>query len=135
MVSGKEQVFKNDEFGKYIYITEFPTKNKKLNKYLNDNKQILISRQIRKFDEHKGKKCIYISNITRQEQIAFIGNVEYFGGGLLCIIPKSNTELNLDKIIIYLNSDKFKHNFNYSGRFKIGHRQLSKSYINRTYIE
>ena len=36
---------------------------------------------------------------------------------------------NLEKIVDYLNSDTFKSNYMYSGRFKIGHRQLSNSYI------
>ncbi len=46
MISGKEDVFKNDEYGnieilngenkidKYIYIEKYPSENEKLNKYL-----------------------------------------------------------------------------------------------------
>jgi len=42
-----------------------------------------------------------------------------------------NLELGdiLDRTISYLNSDIFKKIFTYSNRFKIGHRQLSKSFI------
>ena len=45
--------------------------------------------------------------------------------------PKIN--INLDKIVVYLNSIEFRKNFIYSGRFKIGHRQISKSYIDNSW--
>ena len=60
MVSGKEKVFKNSEFGtiellikknekaKYILVKEFPTENEKLNNYLLENKKELIERKIKK---------------------------------------------------------------------------------------
>ena len=122
MVTGKESVFKNNEYGnievlnnkriknKYILIREFPTKNKELNKYMLDNKEELIKRKIRKFNESNwfewgalrnyntiiesmGKECIYICNLTRNEQVAFIGEVTYFGGDLIILIPKKKCNL------------------------------------------
>ena len=49
------------------------------------------------------------------------------------MIPKNN--INLENIIKYLNSDNFKNNYMYSGRFKLGHKQLSNSiYSNLTII-
>jgi adenine-specific DNA-methyltransferase len=156
LVSGKENVYKNKEHGnievlngenkldKYIFIEEFPSDNQKINEYLLTNKCELISRKIKKFNEKNwfewgaprnlekikeniGKECIYIYNISRQKNIAFKGNVRNFGGGLIILIPKE--KINLDNVIYYLNSDEFKSNFMFSGRFKIGHRQISKSYI------
>jgi len=156
IVSGKDEVYKNKEYGnievlngenkldKYIYIQKFPDENEKINKYLLEHKKILIERRIKKFDENNwfewgaprniksinkniGNKCIYIYNLTRKENIAFLGKVNYFGGGLIMIQPKK--DCNLEKIIVYLNSKDFKENFIFSGRFKIGHRQLSNSYI------
>jgi hypothetical protein len=41
---------------------------------------------------------------------------------------------NLNNIVSYLNSDLFKNNFMFSGRFKIGHRQISNSYIPNEYL-
>jgi adenine-specific DNA-methyltransferase len=119
-------------------------KNDKINEYLLKHKKILIERKIRKFNNDNwfewgaprnittiknniGKDCIYIYNLTRKTKIAFLGKVNYFGGSLLILIPKKECDLN--KIISYLNSDIFKSNFLFSGRFKIGHRQISKSYI------
>jgi adenine-specific DNA-methyltransferase len=157
MVTGKESVYKNDTFGnitllnkknvrdKYIFIHEFPTSNEELNKYMLENKDILINRKIKKYTEKNwwlwgaprnqkkienniGKKCIYVSNLTRNKEVAFEGKVEYFGGSLLMMIPKK--EVDLKKMVKYLNSDTFKENYTFSKRFKIGHRQLcNSSYI------
>jgi len=161
LVTGKESVYKNKEHGniellngenkrdKYIFIEEFPSTNEKINKYLLSYKDELMSRKIKKFNEKNwfewgaprniktikenfGKECIYIYNLTRHKNIAFKGKVNYFGGGLIIIIPKK--KINLDNIISYLNSDDFKSNFMFSGRFKIGHRQISNSYIPDNYL-
>ena len=156
MVTGKEDVYKNNEYGnitllnkqnirdKYIFINTFPTSNEALNIYLLTHKNALINRKIKKFtdsdwfkwgaprnqkniENNIGKKCIYVSNLTRNKEIAFEGKVEYFGGALLMMIPKK--EVDLKKIVEYLNSDTFKENYTFSGRFKIGHRQLCNASI------
>lgn len=157
LVSGKESVFKNQELGnvevitgfgvkeKYILIDEFSEANLQLKDYLLRSKPELLSRKIRKFDysnwfewgalrnikvmkEKQDHTCIYISNLSRKETVAFTGKVNYFGGNLLMLIPK-NPDLNLKKAVEYLNSTAFRENFTFSGRFKIGQRQLSNSYI------
>ncbi len=161
LVSGKEEVYKNDELGnievlngenkleKYIYIETFPCENKKINKHLLKYKTELIERGIRKFNENNwfewgaprnitainnnlGKDCIYIYNLTRKANIAFIDKVKYFGGCLIMLQPKK--KCNLNNIVSYLNSDTFKENFMFAGRFKIGHRQISNSYIPSEYL-
>ena len=161
LVTGKESVYKNKEYGniellngenkldKYIFIEKFPCNNQKINEYLMTYKDELMSRKIKKFNEKNwfewgaprniktikenlGKECIYIYNLTRHQNIAFKGNVKYFGGGLIILIPKK--KINLDYVISYLNSDDFKSNFMFSGRFKIGHRQISNSYIPDNYL-
>ena len=161
LVSGKEEVFKNEELGnievlngedkvnKYIYIKSYPCKDDKINTHLLHHKKALIDRGIRKFDEYNwfewgaprnittinnniGKDCIYIYNLTRRPNIAFLGKVKYFGGGLIMLKPKKECDLN--NIVSYMNSNKFKDNFMFSGRFKIGHRQISNSYIPVAYL-
>ena len=161
LVSGKEDVYKNEELGnievlngedkvdKYIYIENYPCENEKINKHLLQYKKELIERGIRKFNENNwfewgaprnittihtnlGKDCIYINNITRKPNVAFLGNVNYFGGGLIMLKPKK--KCNLNNIVSYMNSDKFKDNFMFSGRFKIGHRQICNSYIPNEYL-
>ena len=161
LVSGKEEVYKNAELGnievlngedkidKYIYIEKYPCENDKINKHLFQYKNELIGRGIRKFNENNwfewgaprnittinaniGKDCIYVYNLTRTPKVAFLGKVNYFGGGLLMLKPKK--KCNLNNIVSYLNSNKFKDNFMFSGRFKIGHRQICNSYIPAEYL-
>lgn len=161
MVSGREGVFKNDQFGtmdvlngkdgkdKYIMVDSFPTKNADLNAYLLDHKADLIERKIRKFNETNwfewgalrnyakvtdkmGEDCIYVKTLTRDVDVAFVDTVSYFGGGLIALIPKadvSHTPDLLSKTVALLNSKEFRENYLYSGRFKIGQRQLCKSLI------
>ena len=157
MVTGKEKVYKNKKYGniellnakekkdKYIWLKDFPTENTELNEYMLLNKDILIRRKIKKFTEnnwwnwgglrnikniekHKGKSCIYISTLTRKKEVAFIDKVQYFGGGLIIMIPKK--PVNIKKLADYMNGDDFKSNYMYSGRFKIGHKQLSNCLFN-----
>jgi adenine-specific DNA-methyltransferase len=161
LVSGKEDVYKNEELGniellnghnkveKYIYIENYPCENTKINEYLLQHKNDLITRGIRKFNEknwfewgaprninvinsNKGKDCIYIYNLTRKSDVSFLGKVSYFGGGLIMLKPKKMCDLN--KIVAYINSNTFKANFMFSGRFKIGHRQICNSYIPNDYL-
>jgi adenine-specific DNA-methyltransferase len=156
LVSGKEEVYKNEELGniellngenkveKYIYIENYPCEDAKINEYLLQHKNELITRGIRKFTEknwfewgaprnidainsNKTKDCIYIYNLTRKSNVSFLGKVSYFGGGLIMLKPKKMCDLN--KIVAYINSNTFKANFMFSGRFKIGHRQICNSYI------
>lgn len=161
LVSGKEDVYKNEELGnievlngedkidKYIYIENFPCENEKINKHLLHHKKVLIERGIRKFNDNNwfewgaprnittinnniGKDCIYIYNLTRKSNVSFLGKVNYFGGGLIILMPKK--KCNLNNIVSYINSNTFKDNFMFSGRFKIGHRQISNSYIPSEYL-
>jgi len=162
LVSGKEEVYKNQTLGniellngenkidKYIYIKNFPCEDEKINTYLLEHKKELIARGIRKFNENNwfewgaprnietinknmGKDCIYIYNLTRKPQVAFLGKINYFGGGLIMLKPKKPCDLS--KIVSYINTKIFKDNFMFSGRFKIGHRQINNSYIPQKYLE
>ena len=159
IVSGKEEVFKNEELGnisvlnsenkidKYICIKKFPSDNEKINEHLLKYKNDLINRKIRKFDENNwfewgalrnissiikylNDDCIYIYNLTRKTSIAFVGKVGLFGGNLIMLKPLDNLKnINLNKVADYFNSNSFKNNFMFSGRFKIGHRQISNSIL------
>ena len=68
--------------------------------------------------------------MTRNKEVAFIGKVQYFGGSLLCLVPKTEmTETEIQKIIQYINSPVFQKDYMYAGRFKIGHKQISTAII------
>jgi adenine-specific DNA-methyltransferase len=161
LVNGKEKVYKNANLGnievlngenkvnKYIYIEKYPCDSEQVNEYLLDHKKELLERGIKKFNEKNwfewgaprniktinknlGKDCIYIYNLTRKSSISFVDKVQYFGGGLIMLLPKK--ACNLNNIATYLNSNAFKDNFIFSGRFKIGHRQISNFYIPNEYL-
>jgi adenine-specific DNA-methyltransferase len=154
LVSGKDNVYRTsfgnvnvlvdkDKSHKFIYTDIFPTNNKEINDHLQLHKNELLNRKIKKFDEKNWfewgaprnkskmeqyihKPCIFIRNMTRNKEPAFIGNVQYFGGTLLCMIPKILMDSQrIDEIITFLNSDPFREEYTYAGRFKIGHKQLS----------
>jgi adenine-specific DNA-methyltransferase len=155
LVSGKDEVYRapignidilndKDRVEKYIFTESFPTNNALIDLHLQAHKPELIARKIKKFSEKNwyewgaprnittiqknwGKPCIYVRNMTRKKEVAFIGTVQYFGGSLLCLIPK--TESNIQKIVCYINTETFQKDYMYAGRFKIGHKQISTAII------
>lgn len=161
LVNGKEKVHKNEELGsievlngedkidKYIYIANYPCDNEKINGYLSHHKKELLERRIRKFSENDwlewgaprnittintnlGKDCIYIYNLTRKQNVSFLGKVICLCGGLIMLKPKK--KCNLNNIVPNINSNTFKDNFMFSGRFKIGHRQTCNSHVPSEYL-
>ena len=158
IVSGLDSVFENEmgsidvlvdqnKTKRMILINEFPTHNQRLNEYMLKNKQRLLSRRIRKFNETNwfewgalrniktmtrclNKPCIYIRIMTRKPQVAFVDHVRYFGGTLLMLIPKK--DIDIHRVCNFFNSDLFKINFMYSGRFKITHNQVCSSLYKKT---
>lgn len=150
LVSGKDEVFcsehgnmnvltKKNRTKRFIYSDVFPTGISAIDDHLLSHKETLIKRRIRKFnesnwhqwgaprnkkvmEEHYDKPCIYMLNLTRQQDVAFLGKVQYFGGNLLCLIPKH--PLPMEKLVAYFCSPDFQSDYIFSGRFKIGHKQL-----------
>lgn len=144
-VMGNENVLTSGGVKRFIITHKNPSDNTDIDDYLLLNKDKLINRRIRKFNdnnwfewgalrnikfmrENAGKECIYIKNISRQKTIAFVGTVQLFDGSLLCMYPKPPTT-TLEDVVQLINSDVFKINFVYSNRFRITHKQLSKVYI------
>jgi adenine-specific DNA-methyltransferase len=157
LVSGKDEVYRvpfgnidvltdKGSIAKYVFAETFPTTNAQIDAHLLAHKEALMSRRIKKFSESTwfewgaprnissiraawGKPCIYVKNMTRSKEVAFVGTVQYFGGTLICLIPKPDTHPELHDIAGYLNSVAFQTNYMYSGRFKIGHKQLSSAIV------
>jgi len=153
LVSGRDRVYRSeignidilDDKGKtqkYIFTEKFPTGNSAIDAHLEAHKSVLLERKIRKFNEKNwfewgaprnitsiqknlGKACIYVRNLTRSQEVAFIDKVQHFGGGLLCLIPKEEiSEAELKKIVAFMNTKGCQRDYIYSGRFKIGHKQV-----------
>lgn len=156
MVSGKDDVYRYHQGNisiltdkgktqRFIYKETLDDDN--LSKHLRDYKETLISRKIRPFNENnwfqwgaprnkkvietnKDKPCIYVKTLTRSNEVAFVDKVQYFGGALLCMIPKAEmSEEQLMNYVEQLNNDNFKRDYLYAGRFKIGQRQLSNIFF------
>ena len=153
LVSGRDEVYRNDignmnilndkeRVQKYIFAETFPTGNASIDAHLSVHKSVLLERKIRKFNEDNwfewgaprnittiqkslGKPCIFVRNMTRNQEVAFIDKVQNFGGSLLCLIPKEDmSEVELKKIVSFLNTKDLQKDYLYSGRFKIGHKQV-----------
>ena len=154
-MSGRDEIYRapignievltdKDRVERFIYTTKFPSNHPEIDEHLLNHKEKLLERRIKKFSEsnwfewgaprnvtkiHKywGQPCIYIRNMTRHKDIAFTGKVQYFGGSLLCLVPNTEvmTDAVLNNIVEYLNSPMFQKDYMYSGRFKIGHKQIS----------
>jgi len=158
LVSGRDEIYRvpfgntdilndKDKVEKYIFTDTFPTKNIQIDTHLQEHKKQLLDRKIKKFSESNwfewgaprnissikkywGKSCIYIRNMTRNKEVAFIGTVQYFGGSLLCLVPKEDiSESEIKKIVEHINSTTFQNDYMYSGRFKIGHKQISTAIV------
>lgn len=153
MVSGLEEVFKNEignidiqtdfnKIEKYILIHEFPSDNEEINNHLLENQSLLLNRRIRKFNDDNwfqwgalrnyktildnlGKPCIYVKNLTRSDVIAEVGEVRLFSAKMLILIPK--VEINLEEYCDKINN--FRNEHLYSGRFKIGHKELLNKFL------
>jgi adenine-specific DNA-methyltransferase len=154
LVSGRDEVYKQPFGGmsvlvdegrqeRFIFAESFPTGDGVTDAHLLAHKAELLGRGIRAFKETNwyewgaprnirvmretaGRPCIYVRTLTRNVAVAFRGVVGYFGGGLLCMIPKAGAgaEVDLDAVVAHLNSEECKENYMYAGRFKMGQKQL-----------
>jgi adenine-specific DNA-methyltransferase len=145
LVTGAEKVFKvgndtelsdelliniigtNKTSSKYIFAENFtnidniPTD---IQNYLLNNKEKLIGREIKKFDEtnwwcygalrnfeimSSNRKRVYGLMKTRENEVFWKGNeFEFFGGGLVGLFLKNGVEVNLDEVVRHMNSKEFK---------------------------
>lgn len=159
LVSGRDEIYRTAQHGnidvlmdkdrldRFLFPESFPTGNPLVDDYLISNKTSLLERRIKKFTENNwfewgaprnlssiranwGRPCIYVRNLTRNREVAFLSTVQYFGGGLLCLIPKeSMSETDMKNAVDTMNSAAFQNDYIYSGRFKIGHKQICNARI------
>lgn len=152
MVSGADKVFKNARFGNldiksfsgthtYIYLETAPSQETdgELAAYLATHKEALLARRIKKFGEddwfmwgcprntnfmrdNTGKECLYCATITRKSTVFMRGEVGWFDGSLLCLLPKR--PVCFDACLRYFNSQDFLSHFKYAGRYKMGQKIL-----------
>lgn len=155
LVSGRDSVYRVP-FGEteiltdlgtvqtFIFPSAFPTGNRTVDAHLLAHKDELLQRKIRAFSEANwfewgaprnlamiranwGKPCLYVRTLTRHAVVAVQGTVQYYGASLICLLPR--TEIALEKVCEALNSPEFRSQYTYSGRFKIGHKQLENAHV------
>ena len=151
IVSGRDSIYKRDigetdilvdkdTVERFILPRSWPPANPEIAAHMTANKAVLMERKIRKFNDANwwqwgalrniaaieaaaGQSCIYVRNMTRADEVAFVGTVQMFGGSLLCLIPKEPiTEEALAAAAATINQKREE--YLYSGRFKIGQKQV-----------
>lgn len=117
----------NKLLSKYIFadnVTNFQEIPMDIQEYLLINKKKLIEREIKKFDEtnwwcygairnleimNSNRKRIYGLMKTRENEVFWKGTeFEFFGGGIVGLFLKENVDVDLDEVIMYINSQEFK---------------------------
>ena len=155
IVSGRDEIYKvpfgnvdvlvgKGQVEKFIFLEKFPSGVAKMDEHLEAHKEALLGRRIRRFTEanwwawgaprnigsiraHWGKPCIYVKNMTRSKEVAFRGEVQLFGGSLLCLVPREAAVI--DRVVTHLNTAEFQKDYMYAGRFKIGHKQVATALL------
>jgi adenine-specific DNA-methyltransferase len=133
---------------RYLFPEVYPTGDAARDVHLLAHKPALLARRIRAFGEtnwfewgaarnvatvraRAGADCVYVHTLTRRDRVAFRGVVELFGGNLLMVVPRTRGEgadgVDLDALVAHINSAAFRQEFVFSGRFRIGQRQLRLS--------
>lgn len=116
-------------------------------KYLVSKKDVLMARRIRKFDETNwyqwgairnisvmrgSGKCIYVLAKTRKQKPFEVGNIGYFDGAVLCLIPRADGTVSVEHWTKYLNEhpEIFRSNNILTGsRYQFTQRGLTELYV------
>lgn len=109
--------------------------------YLKNNKNILLSRKIRKFNDNnwwewgrkirfiKGPK-IYVNNKTRDMKPFFTHESGWFDGSILALIPKKENVYDINFLLEKLNNNNWEEQgFLVGGRLIFGQQSLLNAYI------
>ena len=145
-VSGMDDIFTNEN-GNCDFVCSFTKKTGELKKmffnikndYLLENKNLLINRKIKKFNEDNWWKWgrglyessldrIYVNCKTRDTNPFFTNKNKYYDGSVLAIFPKR--EINIDKAIELLNNVNWDElGFKVGGRLCFSQKSLENTYL------
>lgn len=158
-VSGADSIFANTEFGNVEFVNSTTAKNGKTKKmiygeyaksckYLQQFKQKLLQRKIKKFsdsnwwewgrDYHKSEKPrIYVNTKTRNKKPFFIHPCKAYDGSILAIFPKFEVDSKtLQNLCDKLNSvDWAELGFVCDGRFLFSQRSLENCLLDERFKE
>lgn len=148
-VSGADKYFENESGIDFVYSkTRATGKHRKMiyqryDKSLDEYKDVLIRRGIKKFDEsswfmwgrpvdfQEGRPRLYVNCKTRVKNPFFIDNCERWDGSLLALFPKK--EINIKDAVDILNSiDWNSLGFMTGGRYIFAQKSLQEAPIDGT---
>lgn len=153
-VSGADKIFSNDKYGNADFVCSFTAKTNKTKKmifnkkteYLNQFRDALIKRRIKKFDEgtwwqwgrlhyQSEEKRIYVNCKTRNKEPFFLHSSNYYDGSVLAVFPK-NQKLNLKELCDKLNKvNWFELGFVCDGRFIFSQKSLENCLLPEEFIK
>ena len=153
-VSGSDKIYKNEEYGNQDFVTSITRKTGKTQKmifveqpteYLEKNKDVLINRKIRNFNEKNwwewgrkhhisDKKRIYVNTKTRNKEPFFINDCKNYDGSILALFPH-NQELDIKELVIKLNKvNWFELGFVCDGRYLFSQKSLENTILPNSFL-
>ena len=153
-VSGADKIFTNEKFGNKDFVCSYTNKTgrtKKMifnvkNKHLENHKNILINRKIRKFNEtnwwewgrkhyDSKEKRIYVNSKTRNKAPFFLHSSNDYDGSILAVFPK-NQNLKLEHLKNDLNKVNWEElGFVCDGRFLFSQKSLENAPLPAIFLE
>jgi adenine-specific DNA-methyltransferase len=145
-VSGADDIFTND-LGNKNFVCSFTKKTGELktmyyeviNNHLTQNKEKLLTRKIKKFDEtnwwkwgrgyyESNTERIYVNCKTRDNNPFFTNECKNYDGSILAIFPKK--KINIEQVVNDLNSvDWDDLGFKVGGRLVFSQKSLENTYL------
>lgn len=145
-VSGADDIFTNERYGNADFVCSYTAQTGETKKmvfgeksvYLEQYKERLLSRKIRKFDETNwwqwgrmhyvsDEKRIYVNAKTRNRKPFFIHECRNYDGSVLAIFPK-NQNVDIGEICKMLNEvNWFELGFVCDGRFLFSQKSLENT--------
>jgi len=145
-VSGADDIFTND-LGNKNFVCSFTKKTGELktmyyeviNNHLTQNKEKLLTRKIKKFDEtnwwkwgrgyyESNTERIYVNCKTRDNNPFFTNECKNYDGSVLAIFPKK--KINIEQVVNDLNSvDWDDLGFKVGGRLVFSQKSLENTYL------
>lgn len=151
-VSGDDNIFANETFGNRDFVCSYTQKTGKtkrmiyneINDYLTQNKERLLKRKIRHFDEtnwwqwgrnhyQSNEKRIYVNAKTRNSNPFFVHSCKDYDGSVLAIFPR-NQNVNIDELCNELNKvNWYELGFMCDGRFLFSQKSLENALLPITF--
>lgn len=147
-VSGADNIFENEEFGNKDFVCSYTQQTGKTKRmifnvkspYLEQFKNKLISRKIKKFDENNwwmwgrnhyvsNEKRIYVNGKTRNKKPFFLNNCNDYDGSILAVFP-FNQNIDIKQACEMLNKvNWYELGFVCEGRFLFSQRSLESTLL------